>query len=311
VHTVRESSIDGRAAVVLVSPEGLTATFVPGAGMVGCSLTLHGEELLAQRGGLLDYVKRGKTFGVPLLYPWANRLDGLRYEAAGRTVEIDPDVAPVRLDENGLPNHGVLGPSALWRVTDTDEGDAASIAADLDYGPASLLAAFPFPHHLSVEMRLRDRTLTISTRVRAEEPVPISFGWHPYLTLPGVPRADWEVELGVRTRAVLDGRGIPTGATEPAPFTHGALGARSFDDFYPELADPPELAVGTSGGRIVVRYEEGYRCAQVYAPPELDLICFEPMTAPVNALVSGDGLTLSDDYAARFSIVLEGEPGAH
>ena len=67
--------------VVLVSPAGLAVTFVPGAGMVASSLTLHGAELLFQRGGLIDYVKRGKTFGVPLLHPWANRLDGLRYEA--------------------------------------------------------------------------------------------------------------------------------------------------------------------------------------------------------------------------------------
>src|SRR3954466_12812948 len=154
VHTVPESSVDGRAALVLVSPDGLAATFVPGAGMVACSLTLHDEELLAQRGGLLDYVNRGKTFGVPLLHPWANRLDGLRYEAAGCTVEIDPDVAPVRLHENGPPKHGVLGASPLWRVTGTGDGPAATLSADLDYGPAPLLAAFPFPHHLEVEARL-------------------------------------------------------------------------------------------------------------------------------------------------------------
>ena len=310
MHRVRESSVGDRGAVVLVSPEGLAATFVPGAGMVGASLTLHGDELLFQRGGLIDYIKRGKTFGLPLLHPWANRLDGLRYEVAGRTVEIDPDVAPVRLDDNGLPNHGLLAASPLWRVTSTDDGDAASVTADLDFGPAQLLAAFPFPHQLSVEARLEHRTLTVTTRVRAQEPVPISFGWHPYLTLPGVPRSEWEVSLGVRTRALLDARGIPTGETEPAPFTEGTLGDRGFDDFYPELADPPEFAVGAGGGRILVRFEGGYTRAQVYAPPEQDLICFEPMTAPVDALASGDGLTLASDYAARFSLAVEGEPGA-
>jgi aldose 1-epimerase len=310
VHTVRESSLDGRAAVVLASPDGLAVTFVPGAGMVAGSLTLHGSELLAQRGGLSDYVERGKTFGLPLLYPWANRLDGLRYEVAGKTVEIDPERSPVRLDPNGLPNHGLLAGSSLWRVTGTDGGDAASLSAELDFGPAPLLAAFPFPHMLAVEARVQARSLTIVTRVRAAEPVPISFGWHPYLTLPGVPRAQWEVTLGVRTRALLDERGIPTGETEPAPFTAGKLADRPFDDFFPEISDPPEFAVADGEGRIVVRFEEGYRCAQVYGPPDKDLICFEPMTAPVNALQTGEGLTLADDYVARFSIAVEGEPGA-
>src|SRR4051794_41639666 len=111
--------------------------------MVASSLTLHGSELLFQRGGLIDYVKRGKTFGVPLLYPWANRLDGLRYEAAGRTVEIDPDVAPVRLDENGLPNHGRLGASPLWRVTGTRRRPARALSAPHHYRPRPPLARVP------------------------------------------------------------------------------------------------------------------------------------------------------------------------
>jgi galactose mutarotase-like enzyme len=310
VHTVRESSVDGRAAVVLASPDGLAVTFVPGAGMVACSLTHHGNELLAQRGGLGEYVEQGKTFGLPLLYPWANRIDGLDYEVDGTRVQIDPERSPVRLDPNGLPNHGLLAGSPLWRVTGSHDGDAAGLDAELEFGPAPLLAAFPWPHVLSVEARLQDRTLTIVTHVRGAEPLPISFGWHPYLTLPGVPRADWEVSLGVRTRAKLDGRGIPTGETEPAPFTEGVLGERSFDDFFGEIAERPEFSVADGAGRIVVRFEAGYRCAQVYGPADKDLICFEPMTAPVNALQTGDRLTVAADYEARFSIEVEGEPGA-
>ena len=165
-------------------------------------------------------------------------------------------------------------------------------------------------HVLSIEARLEGRALTIVTRVHGQEPLPISFGWHPYLTLPGVPRAGWEVSLGVRSRATLDARGIPTGETEPAPFTAGALGERAFDDFFPEVAEPPEFSVADAAGRIVVRFEDGYRCAQVYGPPDKDLICFEPMTAPVNALQTGDGLTVAADYSACFSLAVEGEPGA-
>jgi aldose 1-epimerase len=52
----------------------LEATFVPGAGMICSSLRHRGDELLAQNAGVAAYARRGKTMGIPLLYPWANRL---------------------------------------------------------------------------------------------------------------------------------------------------------------------------------------------------------------------------------------------
>ena len=52
----------------------LTASFEPSASMVCASLTRDGEELLGLRDGLEAYVERGKTMGIPLLHPWANRL---------------------------------------------------------------------------------------------------------------------------------------------------------------------------------------------------------------------------------------------
>ena len=61
----------------------LEATFVPGAGMICCSLRHRGEELLAQEGGLAEYEHDGHTMGIPLLYPWANRLAAFDYRIRG------------------------------------------------------------------------------------------------------------------------------------------------------------------------------------------------------------------------------------
>ena len=44
--------------------------------------------------------------------------------------------------------------------------------------------------------------------------MPVAFGFHPYLRLPGAVRAAWELRLPPRRHLVLDLRGIPTGTGE-------------------------------------------------------------------------------------------------
>ena len=88
------------------------------------------------------------------------------------------------------------------------------------------MAAFPFPHRVRWEATLEGTTLTIATTIHAsgDVPVPVSFGYHPYLRLPGVDRADWEVTIPVRERLKLDRRMIPTGEREPVEVESGPLG---------------------------------------------------------------------------------------
>ena len=89
----------------------VTAEFVPEAGMIGISLQDTGVELLGQRRGLDAYVSAGKTMGIPILYPWANRLGADTYTAKGATVTLTPGENGVRPDPAGLPIHGVLAAS--------------------------------------------------------------------------------------------------------------------------------------------------------------------------------------------------------
>lgn len=295
-------------AIALGDPEhDLEAVFDAEAGMVGCSLRHRGEELLDRRHGLRAYAERGATMGIPLLHPWANRLDDFSYEVGGHRVRLERTSPLVLCDEHGVPMHGLLPGRRHWRVR---EASAQRLLADLDFtSDPELLAAFPFPHVLELDVRLEDGALEIATTVAAasDEPVPIAFGWHPYLRLPGVPRADWEVRLPVLRRLVLDERQIPTGAVEDvAPF-EGRLGDRTWDDEFDRLEQPAVFTLRGGGRRIAVEFEEGYPVAQVFAPPGLDLICFEPMTAPANALRTGAGLSFArpgDRYRARFRIAV-------
>jgi aldose 1-epimerase len=134
------------------------------------------------------------------------------------------------------------------------------------------------------------------------------FGYHPYLRLPGAPRAAWEVTLPVRSHSELDERGIPTGATTNVTVPPGPLDDRVYDDLFPRLDDEPVFALEGAGRRLEVRFEQGYPVAQMYAPKGEEFICFEPMTAPTDALARGGGdLRLAQpgsEFTARFSIAV-------
>ena len=110
--SVRVGQFDGEPAVVLAAG-GLEATFLPGLGLLGASLRHQGEELLALPGGVAGY-RDGHVTGLPLLAPWANRLAGRRYRAAG--VEVDLDGLPLHTDPGGLPIHGTLTAHPGWRL---------------------------------------------------------------------------------------------------------------------------------------------------------------------------------------------------
>jgi galactose mutarotase-like enzyme len=285
----------------------LEAAFAGDAGLVGCSLTHRGEELLAQRNGLEEYARSGSTFGIPFLHPWANRLAGFEYAVAGQEVELDRDSGLLRIEEHGLPIHGLAPHRLRWEVVE-ERGDALRAETELD---RERLEYFPFPHRLAVEATLADDALTIVTTLSATSavPVPIAFGYHPYLVVPGAPRAEWEVELPVERRLVLDENLIPTGEEEPPSFRRGALDDRSLDDGYVMPERPRPFTVSGGGRTLGVAFLEGYTHAQVFAPAGKDLICFEPMTAPANALRSHENLRLAppgEPFSAAFRITVDG-----
>jgi aldose 1-epimerase len=291
----------------------LEATFLPGAGMLCCSLRHRGEELLAQNAGVSAYAERGKTMGIPLLYPWANRLAGFEYTAAGRTVTIPHDTTRVALENHGLPIHGVIGGRLGWELADAPgPGAPSSLTARLDWGEScpELFEVFPFRHELHFQARLGGGRLEIEVGVQAcgEDPVPVAFGFHPYLVLPGAPREGWQVELPAMRHLALDDNQIPIGPDRTLPGQTFELAAHEFDDGFDGVTEPARFTATAAGRRIALELIEGYPCTQVFAPPASQFICFEPMTAPANALRSGEGLRVlasGESHRATFAVSID------
>jgi aldose 1-epimerase len=280
-----------RAVVLHDDAADLHATWVPGAGMLGSSLVHRGEELLWQGDGPAGYAGARKFMGIPFLHPWANRLDDFGYSAGGHDVELDPGSPLLLRDEHGLPIHGILTASRRWSVREAvaDEEGARLVAA-LDFDSPELLDVFPFPHHLEMDVRVRGAELEVCTHLTptGDRGVPVAFGFHPYLRVPGTSRAEWEVDFPVRRRLCLDHRGIPTRGSEAVPPITGVLGERTWDDAFDRFEGAARFEVRGGPWAIDVEFGQGYRVAQIFAPPGEEYVCVEPMTAPANALAGPD-----------------------
>lgn len=277
------------------------ATFLPELGMTGVSLRHAGREYLATPGGPAA-LRRGHTLGLPLLAPWANRLGGRRYRVAG--VDVDLRRRRLHTDDHGLPIHGFMVGVAGWRVVREDaRGGAAAVTAT----HAVDSPAFPFPHRLEVAVRLRPGRLDVGTTVvpTARRRVPVAFGWHPYLRVPGAGRARWRLVLPAREHLRLDARGLPTGDRIHEPATAEPIGRRTFDDLY-ALGRRRVLALETDDAAIEVRGDARYPYGQVWVPPGRPFAALEPMTVPTDALRAGTVPLVrpGERFSAAFAVVL-------
>src|SRR5215468_12732720 len=88
-NTPRWKSVENGAAACTLIAGDLEAVFLPAHGMLGASLRHKGAQVLRRVGDLQAAAAKGSTAGIALLHPWANRLDGVRYRAAGREVQLD------------------------------------------------------------------------------------------------------------------------------------------------------------------------------------------------------------------------------
>jgi len=292
----------GQPSITLVAGER-DATFLPGCGMLCASVRHRGEEFTAWPRSLAQYLD-GRMTAVPFVHPWGNRLERRDYRVGRKQVDLRGIDLPT--DPNGLPMHGNLrgAPFAVVKAEANERG--ALLVARLDYGARpDLLRAFPFPHVVTIEARLDPTGLRLTTEVEptGRSAVPISFCWHPFFQLPGVPRRDWELRWPRCERVLVDDRVIPTGERVAQPADRAPLADRTFDDHYALGADRRfALRAGRRG--VELRFGPTYPFAQLYVPKRGNFAAIEPMTATIDALGRGTTPLVKpgDRFRAWFSI---------
>ena len=163
-----------------------------------------------------DFRARPGLNGIPLLAPFANRLDEQAFYANGKKYNFDMELGNVR---GTIPIHGYLSAAKDWKLVEAKaDGKAAWVTSKLEfYRNPQWMKQFPFAHTLQMTYRLEDGVLEVQTRIEnlSIEPMPVAIGFHPYFQLTDSTREDWTLSIGAKTQWLLAPNKIPTGETEP------------------------------------------------------------------------------------------------
>jgi aldose 1-epimerase len=293
---VSEGEHLGQTVISLADWEAQTqAILVPSYGFpcVAFRLRLPNREswhVLAEPPDAESFRARPSRYGIPVLFPWPNRVRGGRFTfgVTEYTMPTPPGI--------GNASHGLVRERA-WGVDATGaDADGAFCRATVRLGD---LADDPWPFRcrLTVEYRLSGRSLQIQAEAENldDVPMPMGFGLHPWFGVPltaGGSRALHELRVPATQIWELESN-LPTGEIMPVEDGFDARDWRSLDDVLLDdvytgltLDDgwlAAELRDPVSGRQIVVRSDAAFREHVVYAPLHLPAVCLEPYTCVTDA----------------------------
>src|SRR4029079_15664055 len=179
-------------------------------------IQVKGKDLVRTSPTLDDFQSRPGLNGMPILAPFANRLDETAFYANDRKYNFDLELANVRVP---IPSTGYVNGSKAWQLVET-KADARSawVTCRLDFYKIPLfMAQFPFAHTITMTYRVSEGTLEVRTRLDnlSTEPMPVVIGYHPIFELPDGNRNDWTVALEHKQHWIEIPQRLPTGETQP------------------------------------------------------------------------------------------------
>lgn len=255
------------------------------------SLTVGGTELIEPH---TAYGPAPLAAGA-VLVPWPNRVDGGRWSYAGAEQQLNITEAA------GHALHGLL---LTARYSHTG-GTAASVtlAAPIERQPG-----YPFTLDTAVEYELAPDGVVVRHRIRnaGPDPAPVALGAHPYLRIGDVPARDLVLTVPAGRAFHLDERDIPTGTFDVTGTGHDLRdGVKAGDGVdhacFTDLAVADGVILSTlrapDGRTLELWQEPAFGYVQLWVTDRFpgpdgltDAVAVEPMTAPPNALRTGEAL---------------------
>jgi aldose 1-epimerase len=232
--------------------------------------------------------------GIPLLFPFPNRIRGGRYSWDGRDYEIPP--AQASHDATGNAIHGFCL-DRPWRVTSRG-ADFAVGQFELGKDAPDRLAFWPTDFRIEVRYQVRGPKLRADIRIMnpSPDPLPWGFGTHPYFKLPLGAKSrpthclvqapateEWELVDCLPT-----GRRLPI--SEAKDLREGAyFDVLKLDDVLTGLPAGPvsidcNIMDEACGYQVVQQAGPAFRDLVVYTPPNRNAVCLEPYTCATDAI---------------------------
>src|SRR6478609_3544732 len=136
-------------------------------------IQVKGKDLVRASATLADFQARPGLNGMPLLAPFANRLDETAFYANGKKYNFDLEMGNVR---GPIPSTGYVNGSKDWKLVEFKaDGKSAWVTCRLDfYKIPQFIKQFPFAHTITMTYRVSDGVLEVHTRLDSlsTEPMP-------------------------------------------------------------------------------------------------------------------------------------------
>jgi aldose 1-epimerase len=179
-------------------------------------IQVNGKNLVRTSPSLESFLANTGLNGMPLLAPFANRLDETAFYANGKKYNFDLELGNVR---GPIPSTGFVNGSKAWHLVEFKaDGKSAWVTCRLDfYRIPEFMKQFPFAHTITITYRVSEGTLEVHTRLDnlSNEPMPVVIGFHPIYELPDGNRDDWTVSVDAKTHWIEIPERLPTGETQP------------------------------------------------------------------------------------------------
>jgi galactose mutarotase-like enzyme len=158
--------------------------------------------------------------------------------------------------------------------------DGRGVQLQLTDTPETLLA-YPFQFLLSMEVRLAPSALEISTTVtnRSQEPMPFSFGLHPYFNLSSLDGVRFE---GLPDECLNHLNMAPAATAGQMECLADGI------DLLVRPSGPVRLVDGAAGATLELQLSHPLDLVVLWTEPPRPMVCIEPWSGPRQALLSGD-----------------------